>query len=101
MYELKPYSQRICQRTYSLIIFDQTETAEQAREVVDAARFAPHSDRSFPPFAQKDGLTDESPEGSSLLDVWSTNAALVRQIESADGASCSLSFELKPLRRAL
>ncbi|KAG8868309.1 hypothetical protein FRB97_002554 [Tulasnella sp. 331] len=61
-----------------------TETAEQAPKVVNAARFAPHGDRSFPPFAQAYGYTDGTPEGTSLLDMWSNNAAVITQLESAE-----------------
>ncbi|KAG9025973.1 hypothetical protein FRB95_009538 [Tulasnella sp. JGI-2019a] len=68
------------------IIMPHTETAEQARKVVNAARFAPHGDRSFPPFAQTYGYTDGTPEGTSLLDMWSNNAAIIMQIESGVGA---------------
>ncbi|KAG8843544.1 hypothetical protein FRB96_003907 [Tulasnella sp. 330] len=66
------------------IILPHTETAEQARKVVNAARFAPHGDRSFPPFAQTYGYTDGTPEGVSLLDMWSNNAAVIMQLESAE-----------------
>ncbi|KAG9003464.1 hypothetical protein FRB94_009999 [Tulasnella sp. JGI-2019a] len=68
------------------IILPHTETAEQARHAVSAARFSPIGDRSFPPFPQVYGFTDGTPEGSSLLDVYNDNAAIIMQIESDLGA---------------
>ncbi|KAG8873309.1 hypothetical protein FRB97_006848, partial [Tulasnella sp. 331] len=67
------------------IILPHTGTAEQARKVVNAARFAPQGDRSFPPFAQTYGYTDNTPEGESLLDMWNNNTAIIMQIESTEG----------------
>ncbi|KAG9007196.1 hypothetical protein FRB94_014579 [Tulasnella sp. JGI-2019a] len=68
------------------IILPHTETAEQARHAVSAARFSPIGNRSFPPFPQAYGFTDGTPEGSSLLDVYNNNAAIIMQIESDIGA---------------
>jgi 4-hydroxy-2-oxoheptanedioate aldolase len=63
----------------------QTESAEQARLAVQAARFAPLGKRSFPPFALLPGHNDGTPQGKTPFDVWNENAAIIMQIESACG----------------
>ena len=47
------------------VIVPHTETVEQARAAVRAARFAPLGERSFPPFVSKYPLT--SPNRSARL----------------------------------
>ncbi|ORY88978.1 Pyruvate/Phosphoenolpyruvate kinase-like domain-containing protein, partial [Leucosporidium creatinivorum] len=70
----------------SAVVFPHTETAEQAKKVVANCRFAPLGHRSFPPFATIPGHTDGTPrDGMTILDVYNENAAVIMQIESAEG----------------
>lgn len=63
------------------VVLPHTETAEQAREMVKAARFAPEGHRSFPPMAVVPGLTDGLPEGTNIMmELWNKNAAVIPQI---------------------
>jgi 2-keto-3-deoxy-L-rhamnonate aldolase RhmA len=72
---------------------EQTETAEQARKVVAAARFPFFGGhRSFPPFAHAPGMTDGGPDGKNPLQVWSENGAVIMQIESKLG--CENAMEI-------
>ncbi|KZP10283.1 Phosphoenolpyruvate/pyruvate domain-containing protein, partial [Athelia psychrophila] len=67
------------------VIIPHTETVEQARAAVRAARFGPLGDRSFPPFVMLSGITDSAPEGQTWVDVANDHIAVIPQIESALG----------------
>jgi 4-hydroxy-2-oxoheptanedioate aldolase len=74
----------------------QSETAEQARAVVKAARFGPIGKRSFPPFALLPGANDATPEGKTVFDVWNDNAVIIMQIESALGVKNAAEIAATP-----
>ncbi|KAG6917624.1 hypothetical protein DXG01_001856 [Tephrocybe rancida] len=67
------------------IIVPHTETVEQVQTSIAAARFPPHGNRSFAPFAVILGLQDTAPEGKTWLDVASEHCAVIPQIESRKG----------------
>ncbi|KAF9031066.1 Phosphoenolpyruvate/pyruvate domain-containing protein [Hymenopellis radicata] len=64
------------------VIIPHTETAEQVRASIAAARFPPHGHRSFPPFALLPGAQQAAPEGKTWMDVASEHCAVIPQIES-------------------
>lgn len=67
------------------VLIPHTETVEQAKASVAAARFGPKGHRSFPPFAMLQGITDHAPEGKNWLQVANENVAVIPQIESQLG----------------
>ncbi|KAG6826403.1 hypothetical protein H0H92_015968 [Tricholoma furcatifolium] len=67
------------------IIIPHTETVEQVKASIAAARFPPQGHRSYPPFALIFGMQDTAPEGKTWLDVASEHCAIIPQIESRKG----------------
>ncbi|KAG6820470.1 hypothetical protein H0H93_016765 [Arthromyces matolae] len=67
------------------VIIPHTETVEQVKAAIAAARFPPHGHRSFPPFAVIMGVQDSAPEGKTWLDVANDHCAVIPQIESVKG----------------
>lgn len=68
------------------IVVPHSETAEQARQIVEAAKFPPFGKRSYPPFTAVPGVTDGLPKGKrSLYQVYNEHAAIIMQIESKKG----------------
>ncbi|KAG6824950.1 hypothetical protein H0H93_001314, partial [Arthromyces matolae] len=67
------------------IVIPHTETVDQVKASIAAARFPPHGHRSYAPFAVINGVQDSAPEGKSWLDVASEHCAVIPQIESRKG----------------
>ncbi|KAG6907590.1 hypothetical protein DXG01_008310 [Tephrocybe rancida] len=67
------------------VIIPHTETVEQVKASIAAARFQPYGHRSYPPFAVIFGLQDTAPEGKTWLDVANEHCAVIPQVESRKG----------------
>lgn len=67
------------------IICPHIETAQQVRDMVAAAKYAPLGHRSMPPFTLIKGLTDHSPPGGDVIETANEHAAVIPQIESGLG----------------
>ncbi|KAF8998636.1 Phosphoenolpyruvate/pyruvate domain-containing protein [Hymenopellis radicata] len=67
------------------IVIPHTETAEQVRASIAAARFPPQGHRSYPPFALLPGAQQAAPEGKTWMNVASDHCAVIPQIESGLG----------------
>ncbi|KZP21829.1 Phosphoenolpyruvate/pyruvate domain-containing protein [Athelia psychrophila] len=67
------------------VMIPHTETVEQVQASIAAARFGPQGQRSFPPFAMLQGITDLVPEGKHWMGVANEHIAVIPQIESQLG----------------
>ncbi|KIY62712.1 Phosphoenolpyruvate/pyruvate domain-containing protein [Cylindrobasidium torrendii FP15055 ss-10] len=68
------------------VIMPHTESAEEVREMINAAKFPPHGHRSFPPFALLpiDGQNGPT-NGKTWFETSNEHIAIIPQIESAKG----------------
>lgn len=60
------------------------QTAQQARDFVNLAKFPPHGNRSYPPMALF-GSQTKTKKGETVYDVWNNHAAVFCQIEDIEG----------------
>ncbi|KAJ7805415.1 Pyruvate/Phosphoenolpyruvate kinase-like domain-containing protein [Mycena olivaceomarginata] len=67
------------------IIVPHMETVEEMQDVINACRFPPAGQRSFPPFTFIPGVTDTTPEGESVFSLANQHIAIIPQIESQLG----------------
>ena len=66
------------------IVQPHVQNAEQARRLVDCAKFPPLGTRSYPPMALFGRQTRTRPE-KTVYDVWNEHAAVFAQIEDVEG----------------
>lgn len=66
------------------IVQAHVQNAEQARKLVEYAKFPPLGTRSYPPMALFGKQTRTKP-GQTVYDVWNGHAAVFAQIEDVEG----------------
>ncbi|RMZ79862.1 hypothetical protein DV737_g3209, partial [Chaetothyriales sp. CBS 132003] len=66
------------------IVQPHVQNADQARQLVKLAKFAPLGERSYPPLALF-GRQTQTKAGQTIYDVWNENAAILCQIEDVEG----------------